>query len=225
MRCRSSDVISIAASRYMPTMPHATASGCHEPVNGTSTSVIPKLVYVSSRIAPTCTPTNATASAPRYRCRLRSHAGAGLRPSALVASNSPHTIVARISAQATMPLERATYHGTLSMAQLPPLLVCDVTDCDDVVADDDAVDEPLEVDLVELADAVWVAVAACPSCQASAPPSESIAATLSAVAALRARAARGLRLPRVVRGRGLSVGMTVGSSMTVKLRTGGERVA
>jgi hypothetical protein len=119
----------------------------------------------------------------------------------------------------------------LSIGQLPPLLVCDVA-CDDevpedvlalddvfellplvlaVVADVESSDPPESSDdeavlvLVELADAVCVVVAACPSCQARTPPSESIAATLSAVAALRARAARGLRLGRAApaRERGL----------------------
>ena len=54
----------------------------------------------------------------------------------------------------------------------------------------------------------------------STPPSESIAATLSAVAALRARARAG-----PARGRwraGADVWWTVGSSMTVTVRTGGE---
>jgi hypothetical protein len=65
-----------------------------------------------------------------------------------------------------------------------------------------------------------VVVALWPSRQASAPPSESIVATLRAVAALRARAARGLRRPRVVRRTG--GGGAVGSSMTVNVRTRGE---
>ena len=73
-------------------------------------------------------------------------------------------------------------------------------------------------------------VVACPSRQASAPPSESIVATLSAVAALRARAARGLRRGRPrSHGGGERVGGAggsgVGSSMTVNVRTGGERAA
>ena len=132
------------------------------------------------------------------------------------------------------------------------MLVCDsvVVDCDDVVALDDVselaptvvvvaevasseslveLDElealvPLEVLPVLAAAAVDdVVVALWPSRQASAPPSESIVATLSAVAALRARAARGLRRPRVVRRAG--GGGAVGSSMTVNVRTGGERAA
>jgi hypothetical protein len=147
----------------------------------------------------------------------------------------------------------------LFIGQLPPLLVCDVA-CDDevpeevlaldvfeaplvvaVVAEVESSDSPESPDdaavlvLVELAATVWVVVAACPSCQARTPPSDSIAATLSAVAALRARAARGLRLGRAApaRGRGLGAGestdsaeVEVGcSSMTVKVRTGGERAA
>jgi hypothetical protein len=97
----------------------------------------------------------------------------------------------------------------LSIGQLPPLLVCDVA-CDDEVPEDvlalddvfelaplvvavvaevvssdspESSDDEAVLDLVELA--VCVVVAAWPSCQASTPPSESIAATLSAVAALR----------------------------------------
>ena len=50
--------------------------------------------------------------------------------------------------------------------------------------------------LLVLAAAVWVVVALCPSCQARAPPSDSMAATLRAAAALRALAARGLRRGR-----------------------------
>ncbi len=129
------------------------------------------------------------------------------------------------------------------------MLVCDwvVVDCDDVVALDvsalaptvvvvaevasseslvelDAALVPLEVLPVLAAAAVDdVVVALWPSRQASAPPSESIVATLRAVAALRARAARGLRRPRVVRRAG--GGGAVGSSMTVTVRTGGERAA
>jgi hypothetical protein len=157
----------------------------------------------------------------------------------------------------------------LLIAQLPPLLVCEVTDRD-LVPDDVALDDVLElvplvvpaVDAVELSDspdsressdsrddvrvlvlaavvplalvpelaaAVWVVVADCPSCQASAPPSESIAATLSAVTALRVRAARGLRLGRPAPpARGTGVGLESGtgcSSMSVTVRTGGERAA
>ena len=83
---------------------------------------------------------------------------------------------------------------------------------------------PLDAFLVLAAAAVDDEVVALwPSRQARAPPSESIVATLSAVAALRARAARGLRRPRVVRRAG--GGGAVGSSMTVNVRTGGERDA
>jgi hypothetical protein len=42
IRARSSEVTSIAASRYIPTMPHATATGRHEPVSGTRTFTSPK---------------------------------------------------------------------------------------------------------------------------------------------------------------------------------------
>jgi hypothetical protein len=150
-----------------------------------------------------------------------------------------------------MPLERATYQGILLTAQLPLVVVCDVTlSLDDVseVADDevslvDAVAAVVVVLAVEssaavsfsdllallvlddapdevlvLAAAVCVVVALCPSRQAMAPPSDTIAAMLRAAAALRALAARGLR-----RGRsGRRVGV-VGSSMPVNLRTSRER--
>ena len=76
----------------------------------------------------------------------------------------------------------------------------DDSDEDEVAdeVDDDEVLEPVELVcvLVSAADA-WVGVVvACPSRQAIAPPSESIVATLRAVAALRAPAARGLRRGR-----------------------------
>ena len=108
-------------------------------------------------------------------------------------------MVARISAHTTRPLERATYQGILPIGQLPPVLVCDsvVVDCDDVVevgalVPPVVVVAPLDVLPVLAAAAVDdVVVALWPSRQASAPPSESIVATLRAVAALRARAARG----------------------------------
>jgi hypothetical protein len=104
------------------------------------------------------------------------------------------------------------------------VLVTDCTELDDVVESE--LDElAAAVVLVVALDAVLLAfvleAAVCelvlvvaPSRQASTPPSESIDATLSAVAAFRARAARGLR-----RGRGVGVG----SSMTMKVRTSGER--
>jgi hypothetical protein len=133
------------------------------------------------------------------------------------------------------------------MGQLPPLLVCDVA-CDDVVPEDevpedvfelaplvvavvadvessdspDSPDDEAVLVLVELAATVCAVVAACPSRQASTPPSESIAATLSAVAALRARAARGLRLRRPAPTRAMGEVEAVCSSMTVTVRTGGE---
>lgn len=113
----------------------------------------------------------------------------------------------------------------LELVPLVVAVVAEVESSDSPESSDSRDDELFEVDFVEVADAVWVVVAAWPSCQASAPPSESIAATLSAVAALRARAARGLRVRGAVPGRERSGGMAVGSSMTVTVRTGGERVA
>jgi hypothetical protein len=113
--------------------------------------------------------------------------------------------------------------------------VCDVTEdeSDDVLSGDElaldaapalacaAVAVLAEV-RSEVAAAVGVAVVLWPSRQASAPPSESIAATLIAVAAFRARAARGVRFRRrSCAGRSCS-GC---SSMTVNVRTGGEWVA
>jgi hypothetical protein len=67
---------------------------------------------------------------------------------------------------------------------------------------------------LELAAAVCAVVGPEWSRHASTPPSESIAATLTAVAALRARAARGGRRVRV----------RVVSSMAVKVGTAGERL-
>ena len=125
------------------------------------------------------------------------------------------------------------------------MLVCDVTACDDdelvlaleplvelvvvVVADvelpDPLDDEALVLLLVlELAAAVCVAVAR-PSRQAKMPPSESIDATLSAAAALRARAARGRRRPSVAarrRSGGTVAREGVVSSMRTTVRTGRE---
>jgi hypothetical protein len=117
------------------------------------------------------------------------------------------------------------------------VLVCDwvVVDCDDapdvlpavvVVADDESSssDDVLELlDTLAAAAVDVVVVALWPSRHANTPPSESIVATLSAVAALRARAARGLRRPMVARR--ADGGGAVGSSMTVTVRTGGERAA
>jgi hypothetical protein len=143
-----------------------------------------------------------------------------------------------------MPLERATYQGIVLTGQLPLVLVCVVTDCDDVPVFDDvptvareSSDSPDSCDAVdrldvapllrvlELAAAVWVVVADCPSCHASTPPSESIDAMLSAVTALRARAARGLRRGRPAPARETGLGVGVRSSMAVTVRTGGERPA
>jgi hypothetical protein len=108
-----------------------------------------------------------------------------------------------------MPLERATYHGNVPIDQLPLVVVwvavgavvvvarLAVEDCDevpDVVAPADT-DEDEDVPDAEPA-VTCVMVVLWPSCQARAPPSESMAVTLSAVAAMRARAARGLRRGR-----------------------------
>ena len=49
----------------MPTMPQATASGCHVETIGTSTSATPKSTKPSARIATTWTTTNAMANALR----------------------------------------------------------------------------------------------------------------------------------------------------------------
>ena len=49
----------------MPTTPHATATGCHDDTNGTSTSASENCTKLSARIATTCTPTNTIASALR----------------------------------------------------------------------------------------------------------------------------------------------------------------
>ena len=131
------------------------------------------------------------------------------------------------------------------------MLVCDrvAVACDDVVAPDVSAVVPAVVAVAEVAsseslvelDALVpldvlpvvaaaavddVVVALWPSRQASAPPSESIVATLRAVTALRARAARGLRRPRLtVRPGGGGEGDAVCSSMTVTVRSGGERAA
>ena len=111
------------------------------------------------------------------------------------------------------------------------MVVCETTlSDDDVDADADADVEavalvaPVEVvDVVSapfvLVAAIWVVVVSGPSCHAIAPPSESIAATLRAVAALRAPAARGVRRRRE---RGVGV---AGSSMAVNLRMARERSA
>jgi len=107
------------------------------------------------------------------------------------------------------------------MDQLPLEVVWAVAPVDDDVFDDDEVlDDELDVEgvavvvvaavvlvllVVPAADSEAVVVVDdCPSRQANTPPSESVAATLNAAAALRARAARGLR-----RGEGRA-----GSSMT-----------
>jgi len=112
--------------------------------------------------------------------------------------------------------------------ELVPLVVAAVADVESSDSPESSDDVAVLV-LFELAAAIWVVVAACPSCQASTPPSESIAATLSAVAALRARAARGLRLGRPAPTRAREtvreggVGESGCSSMTVTVRMAGER--
>jgi hypothetical protein len=104
----------------------------------------------------------------------------------------------------------------------------------DVVTRSPSSDSPLDsrlddADDLVLAAAAWVVVALW-SCHASTPPSESMAATLSTVAALRAFAARGLRVGRgpggTFRGRaGSSLGEGVCSSMAANLRMVREGVA
>ncbi len=86
-----------------------------------------------------------------------------------------------------------------------------------------------DADDLVLAAAAWVVVALW-SCQASTPPSESMAATLNTVAALRAFAARGLRVGRglggTFRGRArASVGEAACSSMATNVRMVREGVA
>jgi hypothetical protein len=107
----------------------------------------------------------------------------------------------------------------------------DVDDVDDVAESSDVFADVLSSSLpLELADvvfalfvaeaAVWVVVALWPSRQAMTPPSDSIVATLSAAAALRARAARGLR-----RGRRRGGAVGVGSSMATNVRMPDEQPA
>jgi hypothetical protein len=129
----------------------------------------------------------------------------------------------------------------LSIGQLPLVVVCavaSVVEDPDEVDDDDVLDVDVEVDgvvvlvvapvaavaVVRLAAAVAVAVGVVvadrPSRQANTPPNVSVAATLSAAAARRARTARGRR-----RGgwrRVADVRSTVGSSMTTTVRTAHE---
>lgn len=128
------------------------------------------------------------------------------------------------------------------------MVVCDVTDGDELeldavlddvplvvaeLVDDESSDSPDDAPALlvfcelEVAAADEVVVAAWPSCQAIAPPSETIVAMLRAVTALRARAARGLRRgrPALERGAGVGVGVGIGSSMTVTVRRGREWVA
>jgi hypothetical protein len=99
----------------------------------------------------------------------------------------------------------------LLIGQLPRVEVWAVTVDDEEpleVAPDDALepvdDDGVGVALLVAAAAICVVVVGCRSCQARTPPSASVAATLMAVAAFRARAARGLRRGRsapVARGR------------------------
>ncbi len=107
------------------------------------------------------------------------------------------------------------------------VVVADAESSDSLPSSDDEVEEVDDgvLDFVSALAAVWV-VAAWPSCHANTPPSDSIEATLSAAAALRARAARGLRRegPPGARGGVIgAVGESVCSSMRVKVRTGSER--
>jgi hypothetical protein len=102
----------------------------------------------------------------------------------------------------------------------------------DVDAAFDAEVEELVPDVVApvalvLAAAVCVAVALCPSRHAITPPRESIAATLSAAAALRALAARGLRRPsrRVGTRGGVLVGVGACASMSTTVRIADEGLA
>jgi hypothetical protein len=106
------------------------------------------------------------------------------------------------------------------------LLAFELLDVSEVVAavdeaesSSDSVFEELVPDTVAVVDLV-LAAAACVdvalwSCQARTPPSDTMAATLSAAAALRALAARGLRFPAsrvgTRRGAGPGVGVAVGS--------------
>jgi hypothetical protein len=113
------------------------------------------------------------------------------------------------------------------MRQLPFVVVCDVALDDDDDDDEDDDDEAGVVVVAVLAPvrfvvaaAVWLAVALWPSCQANTPPSDSVAATLSAAAARRARAARGLRRGRRVAARDVRSG--VGSAMATTVRTAHE---
>src|SRR4051794_29273481 len=70
-------------------------------------------------MVPTWMAVNVSAAAPRKRCRSRSHAGRGRRPSALVLRARPQRTLADSRAQVTRPLARATYHHSwLVMAPL-----------------------------------------------------------------------------------------------------------
>jgi hypothetical protein len=114
------------------------------------------------------------------------------------------------------------------------VVVWDWTAVDVLVFDEPVFEEPVFDDLValdevldEVSSAFELTAAVCvvdarPSCHASRPPSESIEATLSAAAAFRARAARGLRPRGSVRE---GVGIGVRSSMPVTVRIGSERAA
>jgi hypothetical protein len=136
----------------------------------------------------------------------------------------------------TLCVEELDVFDVLALDELD-VLALDVLDAATVVvvaADDESSDsEESSDDFVEvllvfvaLAAAACVAVVfATPSRHASTPPSDSMLATLSAVAALRARAARGLRRGRRAPARGGGVtgtGETVGSSMTRNVRMARE---
>jgi hypothetical protein len=109
----------------------------------------------------------------------------------------------------------------VAVAAAVPLVALDALDDEVLSESSDDVEADVDDEVRVLDAAVCVAVVALrPSRHASTPPSDSIDATLSAVAAFRARAARGLRRARPGR-RGGGVG--VRSSMSTKVRTGRER--
>ena len=230
MRWRSSDVISIAASRYIPTMPHATASRVprtgerHEHVGDAEVGVGVEQdradVHADEHDRQARRGSGAGSAATRGRPTAE-HLGREQQP--------PHD-----GGEDERPRDDAARPGDVPRdrvhAQLPLVVVCAVTDCERVLEVVDVADA-VEVLLARrrrgasvLAAAVCVVAALKPSRQASAPPSESMVATLSAVAALRARAGRGLRRGRPG-GVGTGAGLSVCSSMTTKVRTRGERSA
>lgn len=98
-------------------------------------------------------------------------------------------------------------------------VVEDVESSSDSVFDELVPETVAAADLVLAAAAVWVVVALW-SCHASTPPRDSMAATLSAAAALRALAARGSRFPvgRVGTRRGVGVDGGVGAGVCSSMR-------